>query len=77
MIDVVIAILATYGVSTLVADYDGPRDIFIRLRKRSKFFECAVCLSPWVAVIPALLIGLSFVEYIAVVGGTIIIARNV
>lgn len=69
----------TYGLSTLISEYDGPIDLFVKLRstKLLKFFECGVCLTPYVALIPTLLLGLSLVEYLATVGIVIMIVRKI
>ena len=75
MYELLIATLATYGVATLIAEYDGPRDIFRKLRRKGKVFECSTCLSVYIAVIPVLILSMSFLEYIAIIGAVIIIER--
>ena len=70
-----VAILATYGISTLLSEYNGARDVFVYLRTKMSVFRCTVCLSVWVAVVIALLQGMSFTEYLAVVGGVISLDR--
>lgn len=75
MLEIFIATLGTYGVATLVSDYDGAFGIFKRLRKLGEVFECNICLTPWIALPIAYLAGLSFVEYLAVIGLVIIIER--
>lgn len=75
-IDIIIAILATYGIVTLVSQYDGPNDLFKKLRKDKKVFECSVCLTPWIALVPAIFMPLGFFEYLSVVGATVLLDRN-
>ena len=72
---IIVNMLAVYAVSTLLAEYNGFRDIFMKLRKKG-LPDCAVCLSVWTAIPAALLTGLSVVEYLAVVGGVILLVRN-
>ena len=52
MIELIILALATYGVSKLISDYDGPFDILYRLRniKVLKALLCVVCTSIYVGV---------------------------
>lgn len=78
MIELIIAALATFGASSLVTDYDGPFDIFLKLRARFDVFRCTVCLSCWLVfpmlyltAIEALPVVLSF----AIIGLIIITER--
>lgn len=53
MIELIILALATYGVSKLISDYDGPFDILYKIRhvKYLKALLCVVCTSLYVAVV--------------------------
>lgn len=81
MIGFIIYVLAVYGVSTLISDYDGPNNIFYRLRSKysKSALTCTVCLSVWVALIlfiPILLgIGYLVLSPLAVIGGVILLER--
>ena len=58
----VLAILATWRVSHLLANEDGPLDLIARFRAHlgdgvlGKLMDCFYCLSLWVAAPPALLL---------------------
>ncbi len=58
-----IAILATWRVTHLLQTEDGPWDLLARLRQRAggsmggRLLDCFYCLSLWVALVPALLLG--------------------
>lgn len=73
------SIIITTGFSTLVSQYDGLFSIFLHLRRSrlNKLFECEVCLSVYLAIVPAILLNLSLVEYLTVVGASVIILRHV
>lgn len=79
----ILAALITFAIATLLAEYDGPFSVFAWLRKplsKSRFgnpFECAVCLSVYIAGICAIVTGLSFVEYLATVGIAIFLIKAV
>ena len=62
--ETIIAVLAVYGITTLLIDSDGPFGIFWRLRKKFELFQCFLCLSVWVATIIALLQAHSVGEYL-------------
>lgn len=78
--EIVIAALATYGMSSLVAYQDGLYDVFLKLRNRypNSAFVCAVCLSLWLAVPFALIAYLGFAWLLvpfAIVGVVIILEK--
>lgn len=77
-INILIAALGVYGVATLVTEYSGPFNVFDRLRKTkvSGVFECNICLTPYLAIIPAFGLSLGMFGYFAVVGLSIILGRN-
>ncbi len=79
IMNLIIGIVGTYGVAIILSEYDGPFKLFYKARS-SKLYEllsCGVCLSPYIAVAFALGLHMSFWEYLAVVGGSVIIARLV
>lgn len=51
----IVAVLATWRVTHLLAEEDGPADIVVRLRRRAgsgwagELMDCFYCLSVWVA----------------------------
>ena len=76
--NILLAILATYSVSILLTEYDGPWDIFVKMRKATTrgVFACAVCLSCWVAMPFCFAFHTGFFGYFAVIGGAILIVRT-
>lgn len=74
----VLVTLATYGISHIIALEDGPFDVFVKWRvfvgaeKQETWlqrgFACPMCISFWVALILCLVNGMSWVEWLAVVG---------
>ena len=79
MLVLIIAILLTCGIATLIADYDGPFSLFTKLRtsRIGKLFDCNVCLVPYIALIPLVGLHLTLMEYLAVVGASVLLARQV
>lgn len=80
IIYLVIVTLATFGLSSLIADRDGPAGIFLRLRKRypNSPFHCTVCTATWVAIIffIVLLTGFGYcLTPLAIVGVVILLER--
>jgi hypothetical protein len=78
MVELLQTAIAAYGLSTLIADYDGPFRIFFRLRRSrlGALFECNVCLLPYIAIL-CLVAPLWALNYLAVVGVGVILARLV
>lgn len=66
---ILLNILAIYGATTLIVNYDGPMDIFLKLREEHKVFRCVPCLCVWLCV-PFLFTG-GLIVYLAVIGGVI------
>lgn len=60
MLELLILSLASYKLTAMLIDYDGPLDIFLRLRElveryqppkyRVLNFDCHFCLGTWVAL---------------------------
>lgn len=73
MTDILIVSLATYGMCKLVSEYDGPFNVFQRIRSQFKAFLCLACSSVWVCAPLALFTGLSVVEYFAAIGIVLIL----
>lgn len=66
--------LSVYTVTLIVSSYDGPFDVFARLRaKFDKPFSCFVCLSFWVALPSLFVLGFNPLVYLSVVGAAILI----
>lgn len=79
IIELIIGSLATYGIAVIVAsNYDGPFNILVKLResKVGSLFTCSVCLSVYVAAFVAIFMGLSFFEYLAILGLAVLLERN-
>lgn len=75
--ELILAILSTYGISTLISEYDGPFNLFVKLRNMdvSKVTSCSVCLSVWIAIPVSIIIGLTLVYYLSVIGAVILLNR--
>lgn len=71
--------ILTVGLATLIAQYDGAFDLFLRLRtsRLGKLFDCNVCLCPYLAVIPVLGFRMGLMQYLTIVGASVILARHV
>jgi len=75
MAEFIFAALATFGVSALISNYDGPMGVFVRLRSHVAATRCCVCLSVWLGIPIALLTGVGVVGYLAIIGTVILIER--
>jgi hypothetical protein len=81
----VIASLAVYRVSHLIAFEDGPGDLILRIRKRAgngwrgKLMDCPYCLSIWVSFPTAILfsktINQFLVNWLALSGAVVVIEK--
>lgn len=58
MAAIVIAVLATYCVTTLITEADGPFGLFYKLRhhKSLQAFDCFLCLSVYIAFLCAVVL---------------------
>lgn len=74
MIDVFATALGGYGITLLVTEYDGPFNVFDKLR-RYKLFTCFACLSVWVVAGVAYMSGLEVSGYLAAVGMVLLADR--
>jgi len=78
MYEVIIYALATFGVSALLTDYDGPADIFRRAKNKLKALDCLVCTSVYIALLLFVFIATgngSWLTPLAVIGLIVIIER--
>ena len=83
----VLAVLATWRVTHLLAAEDGPGDIIYRLRRRlgqslvGQLMDCFNCLSLWVAAPAALFVTHDvaewFVGWLAISGGACLLERAI
>lgn len=81
----VVAVLATWRVTHLLANEDGPADVIVRFREllgRSIFgqlMDCFDCLSLWIAAPAALLVSRRLAEWVvcwlALSGGACLLER--
>jgi len=82
----VLAVLATWRVTHLLASEDGPADIIVRARAKlgnsfaGKLMDCFYCLSVWIAAPAALFVTRNWLEWImawlAVSGATCLLERT-
>lgn len=78
VLNLVIAVVATYGIATVISQYDAPAGLLIRLRSikyLQSFLSCAVCLSVWIAIPIAIYSDLNIIKYFATIGFVIVIER--
>jgi hypothetical protein len=81
----VLAVLATWRVTHLLANEDGPGDIIVRLRTRlghglvGSLMDCFNCLSLWIAAPAAFLLSrrplLWVLSWLAISGGACLLER--
>src|SRR5260370_38680452 len=81
----VLAVLATWRVTHLLANEDGPADIIFRLRRRvgegwiGSLMDCFNCLSLWIAAPAALIVSTTpltwAVSWLALSGGAGLVER--
>lgn len=76
MLEVIYVALGVYGISVLLADYEGPYNLIMHLRSKTNLLYCATCVSVWVAIPISLIASLSLVEYLAVLGINVLLTRN-
>jgi hypothetical protein len=64
-----IAAFATFGISYLVTETDGPADIFQKIRRSDKtaVTQCLPCFSFWVALFTALTVANDFGSWLMAV----------
>jgi len=80
-----LSVLATWRVSHLISQEDGPFDVIVRLRDRAgdgvlgKLMDCPYCLSLWIAAPLALLLartpGAWCVAWLAISGGSSLLEK--
>lgn len=69
--------LAVYRVSRLITLEDGPFDVFAKIRGKidpnqrtwiGRGLSCVLCVSFWIAGLAALIVGASWIEWLAMAG---------
>ena len=74
---VVIGAIAAYRVSYLIAREEGPLGVFALLRERidphqktwvGRGLNCVLCVSFWVTLAVSIIIGVSWLEWLAMAG---------
>jgi hypothetical protein len=81
----VLAVLATWRVTHLLAREDGPADMFFRLRKRlgdglvGSLMDCFNCMSLWIAAVAAFAVASGLItwllSWLAISGGACLLER--
>lgn len=77
----VLAVLATWRIAYMLAREDGPFDIFATIRAKvgqeswyGRGLHCVLCMSFWIALPMALIVGLPwFSGWLGVAGGVLVI----
>lgn len=72
---IILIAFATFGVSIIATEKDGLFNVLAWARKKLGGFECSVCLSVWVAGALSLIYGLTFLEYLAVIGINVMLIK--
>ncbi len=85
IVHIVLAVLAAWRVTHLLASEDGPGDIIFRFRRRlgqslaGRLMDCFNCLSLWVAAPMALFVSRQatewFMSWLAISGGACLLER--
>lgn len=74
-----IAILATFYITTAVTSSSGPYNLFIKARKRSDLLQCFICTAVYPAAIISLWVADGIASYLvsvlAVAGGAVLLER--
>lgn len=80
-----IAVLATWRVTHLLANEDGPADVIVKLRKllgksmAGQLMDCFNCLSLWIAALAALFVAHApaqwLMSWLAISGGACLLER--
>lgn len=77
----VLATLAAYRISYAIVREEGPLGVFLFVREhidpnqrtwRGRGLACILCVSFWVTLIIALLVGASWVEWLAMAGAIVV-----
>jgi len=81
----ILAVLAAWRISHLLANEDGPSAVMVRLRSRlgsgslGRLLDCSLCLSVWVAMPLAFFVDREFpavaVIWLAISGGACLLER--
>ncbi len=75
MFEIVLTAVATFGVSATLTGYDGPFELFSKFRALIPLFQCTVCLSVWIAMPIAIIVGVGIIEYLAALGLIVLAER--
>ena len=82
----VLATLATYRVSFMIAQEEGPLGMIAAIRERidpnqttwlGRGVRCVGCVSFWLSLIAALMIQATVLEWLGIAGGVLVIHRAV
>lgn len=80
----IVATLAVYAVAFMIARLDGPFGVFTWLREHidpaqntwlGRGWNCPVCLSFWIGAIVSMIIGASWIEWLAMIGAIVMINK--
>lgn len=75
MFEMVIATLATFGISAIISNYDGPFNILTCLRAKVSAARCCVCMAVWLAIPIAVSLNIGLIGYLAILGSVILLER--
>lgn len=75
MFEIIISSIATFGISALISNYDGPGEILFKLRKKVPLTRCTICLGVWAGIPIAYFMGVGIIGYLAIIGLVILVER--
>jgi len=63
MFELIVLLLAVYGASKLLVEYDGYKNVFYKLRQRERLtmLHCVICTAVWFAILFSIVFWLGFV----------------
>lgn len=75
LIEIIIISVALYGVTTLVAEYEGVFGVFAKLRSAITFLQCVPCSAVWIGIPLAFVSGIGLIGYLASIGFVLLLDR--
>lgn len=74
--NILVTAFAVYGISLLIAEYDGAFNSLKWLRENTFIPDCGVCVGFWLAIIAGVAINAGFWGTLAILGIVIFLVRK-